>query len=96
MSCPTGMLATGGGGSIIPLDDPQPLPQLTESQPVGSQTTATTWEVAAWSAVPSAEWELFVYVMCAYDRLLTRPQTSSPRQATVATTECSSPGGGDA
>ncbi len=65
MSCPTGMLATGGGGSIIPLDDPQPLPQLTESQPVGSQTTPTTWEVAAWSAVPSAEWELFVYVMCA-------------------------------
>jgi hypothetical protein len=65
VSCPTGMLATGGGGSIIPLDNSQPLPQLTESQPVGSQTAPTTWEVAAWSAVPSAQWELFIYVMCA-------------------------------
>jgi hypothetical protein len=65
LSCPTGTLATGGGGSIIPLDNSQPLPQLTESQPVGSQTSPTTWEVAAWSAVPGAEWELFIYVMCA-------------------------------
>jgi Collagen triple helix repeat (20 copies) len=65
VSCPAGMLATGGGGSIIPLDNSQPLPQLTESEPVGSQSQPTTWEVAAWSAVPSAQWELFIYVMCA-------------------------------
>jgi hypothetical protein len=65
VSCPAGMLATGGGGSVIPLDSSQPLPQITESQPVGSQTTPTTWEAEAWSAVPSAEWEFFVYVMCA-------------------------------
>jgi Collagen triple helix repeat (20 copies) len=65
VSCPTGMLATGGGGSIVPLDDSQPLPQLTESQPVGSQSQPATWEVAAWSAVPSAQWRLYIYVMCA-------------------------------
>ncbi len=65
VSCPTGMLATGGGGSVVPLDNSQPLPQLTESQPVGSQSQPTTWEVAAWSAVPSAQWRLYIYVMCA-------------------------------
>jgi Collagen triple helix repeat (20 copies) len=63
--CPAGTLATGGGGTVVPLDNSQPLPQLTESQPVGSQTQPTTWEIAAWSAVPSAQWELFIYVMCA-------------------------------
>ena len=50
---------------MVPLDSSQPLPQLTESQPVGSQSQPTTWEVGAWSAVPTAQWELFVYVMCA-------------------------------
>jgi hypothetical protein len=42
----------GGGGSVVPLDSSQPRPQLTESQPVGSQSQPTTWEVGAWSAVP--------------------------------------------
>ena len=50
---------------MVPLDSSQPLPQLTESQPVGSQSHPMTWEVGAWSAVPAAKWELFIYVMCA-------------------------------
>jgi hypothetical protein len=58
------MLATGGGGKIVTDDSSTPEPQLLSSQPVGSQTTPTTWEVHAWSSVPAAQWRLFVFVMC--------------------------------
>jgi hypothetical protein len=64
VSCPTGMLATGGGGQIITDDSSTPKPQLMSSQPVGIHSAPNTWEVHAWSLVPSAQWRLFVFVMC--------------------------------
>jgi hypothetical protein len=64
VSCPAGMLATGGGGEVITDDNVTPKPQLLSSQPVGDHDTPTTWEVHAWSPVPSAQWRLLVFVMC--------------------------------
>jgi Collagen triple helix repeat (20 copies) len=64
VSCPAGELAIGGGGEIVTDDDLSPKPQLLASQPAGSQTTPTTWEVHAWSSVPDAHWRLYVFVNC--------------------------------
>jgi hypothetical protein len=64
VSCPAGELAIGGGGEIVTDDDLSPKPQLLASQPAGSQTTQTTWEVHAWSSVPDAHWRLYVFVNC--------------------------------
>jgi hypothetical protein len=58
------MLATGGGAQITTDDTSTPKPQLLSSQPVGNLSAPTTWEVHAWSAVPSAQWRLYVFVMC--------------------------------
>jgi hypothetical protein len=65
VSCPAGTVPTGGGAWINPLDSSTPLPQLTESAPLGTAAAPSGWEVEAWSAVPSAQWTVFAYVMCA-------------------------------
>ncbi len=64
VSCPTGMLATGGGAEIITDDSSTPKPQLLASQPSGGLASPTTWEVHAWSSNPSAQWRLYVFVVC--------------------------------
>jgi hypothetical protein len=64
VSCPAGMLATGGGAQITTDDSLLPKPQLLSSQPVGNLSAPTTWEVHAWSAVAAAQWRLYVFVMC--------------------------------
>jgi hypothetical protein len=65
VNCPSGTVATGGGGFINPQDSSVPLPQLTESAPLGSFAAPSGWEVQAWSAVPAAQWTVFAYAMCA-------------------------------
>jgi hypothetical protein len=64
VNCPSGTVATGGGGFITPHDSSVPLPQLTESAPLGSLSAPSGWEVEAWSALPAAQWTVFAYVMC--------------------------------
>ena len=64
VTCPAGMLASGGGGQITTGDNQLPKPQILSSQPIGNLATPTTWEVHAWSSVPSALWPLYAFVMC--------------------------------
>jgi hypothetical protein len=63
VSCPAGMVVSGGGERILTDDASLPKPQVLTSHPLGA-FPANAWEAQAWSAVPGAQWRLYVFALC--------------------------------
>jgi Collagen triple helix repeat (20 copies) len=64
-TCPAGEVATGGGGTVVPISPANPVAFIYQSTPTNPSNGPTGWIVRAYSSDPAATWQLQATVTCA-------------------------------
>jgi len=64
-TCPAGEVATGGGGTVVPISPATPAAFIYQSTPTNPSNGPTGWTVRAFSSDPNATWQLQATVTCA-------------------------------